>query len=72
MGEKAIEAGSGISYVVAGGQMVITIDLTANPDATTKSGKNHMVATTGPAQAVTGGGLKPGAKLQINLYEPLA
>jgi hypothetical protein len=62
---------NGIKYEVKGDTMTIIIDLAANPGARSKSGKNHMVATTGPAAAVDGGILKPGAKLGLNLYEPI-
>jgi len=65
-----ITVSSGISYEIKGDILTVEIDLSANPNAITKSGKNHMVATTGPAVAISGGSLVPGAKLQINLYEP--
>lgn len=61
---------SGLTYEVKDGKMIIEIDLSANPEQGSKSGKNHMVATTGPAAVVSGGKLKEGAKLQVNLYEP--
>jgi len=59
---------SGIEYEIKGRKMVITIDLDANPDKTTSSGKNHMIATTGPVQSVPE---IEGAKIGINFYEPI-
>ena len=67
-----MNVGNGMECEIKSGKMIITIDLSANPDILTKSGKNHMVATTGPARNVEGPGLRAGAKLQVNLYEPLA
>ena len=61
---------SGIEYEVKEGKMTIVIDLKANPEQASSSGKNHMVATTGAATPVFGEPLRPGAKLQLNLYEP--
>jgi len=42
-----ITVSSGISYEIKGDILTVEIDLSANPNAITKSGKNHMVATTG-------------------------